>query len=68
MILYNSNLIDDVNLFDDEGNYVQITSIYSNRRKVWEAPNVGPVEGYLFTKDGYALLSKDGYILKARNQ
>lgn len=68
MLIYDSKKISDVNFFDEEGNYIQITSIYSNRRRVWKAKDVGPTQGYLFSRDGYALLSRDGYTLKARNQ
>lgn len=68
MLLYNQKEVTDINLFNQNEDYIQIKSIYSNRRRVWHYKDVGPREGYLFSKDGYALLSKEGYILKARNQ
>jgi len=55
--------IDDIHYIDPSGIHREITYVYHQGRLLWEL-----IIGFLFDKTGYSLQSKDGYILKAKDQ
>lgn len=55
--------IDAIEYHDKDNRHRQITYVYYQGRKLWEL-----IIGFLFTKDGYSLQTKDDYILKAKDQ
>lgn len=55
--------LDDCHYIDPDNRHRVITYIYYQGRIIWEL-----IIGFLFSKDEYSLQSKDGYILKAKDQ
>lgn len=63
MIHFQDKDISGIHYTDKDGNYREITAVYHRDSLVWEL-----MRGFLFSKEGYALMSKDGFILKAKDQ
>jgi hypothetical protein len=55
--------VDSIHFHDHEGRHREITYVYRQGRRVWEL-----IIGFLYSLNGFSLNSKDGYILKAKNQ
>lgn len=53
----------EVHSVDAEGNPRMIAYIYKGAKLVW-----GLIVGFIFTRDGYSIQSKDGYIIKCKDQ
>ena len=63
MIRNDERDIDNIHFSDQNGIQKTISAVYYGGRKVWEL-----IIGFLFGKDGYTLQSKEGDILKAKDQ
>lgn len=65
-IITNNKIIDDVYYVEKVGDTTFqriITAIYKGGKQVWEL-----IMGYLFTKSGDTLQTKDNKMLKCKNQ
>ena len=63
MVRNGGNDTDNIHYHGPDGKHREITYIYWRGRVVWEL-----IIGFLFSKNGHSLQSRDGYILKAKNQ
>lgn len=55
--------IDSIRFHDSNSRHREIAYVYYQGRKLWEL-----IIGFLFSKDGYSLHSKDNYVLKGKDQ
>lgn len=44
-------------------NKVEMIALYMGDTLLWEAPT-----GFIFTEDGFSILTSDGYIIKCKDQ
>lgn len=63
MLKTNGIDIDAIEYHDSNNRHRQIVYVYYRGRKLWEL-----IIGFLYDKTGYSLNSKDGFILKAKDQ
>lgn len=63
MIRNSERDIDYIHYHDGAGNHREITYVFYRGRMVWEL-----IIGFLFSRNGYSLQSKEGFILKAKDQ
>lgn len=63
MIIHRGKETENVYFSDQNSEIIPIDFAYNKAIMVWEL-----IVGFLFSKGGFSLQSKDGYILKAKNQ
>lgn len=55
--------IDEIHITDSNNKHREIAYVYKKGKMIWEL-----IIGFLFSSNGYSLQSKDGFILKAKDQ